>query len=795
VIALLILHAVIGTAVFASGRRLGRHAFAVAAIPHVAAIVWLTAAMPGIVDGRARTAHLSWVPALNIGVELRLDGLGAAMVALVSGIGLLVCLYAVSYFRPHDEHDESDGSVARHPEQTELGLGRLAGLMTMFAGSMLGVVLADDLIVLFTAWELTSISSYLLIGNEHTRFQARAAALHALLVTSAGGLVMMAGFVLIGQAAGSYRISDLVANPPTGTGVTVGAMLVLVGAFTKSAQYPFHSWLPGAMVAPTPVSAYLHSATMVKAGVYLVARLAPGFMSVPGWRPVVVGVGLFTMIVAGLRALRQYDLKLLLAHGTVSQLGLMMVLFGVGLPRAATAGCVLLLAHGLFKATLFMVTGTIDHQTGTRDIRRIPPLGARWRWTVAAGVVAAASMAGVPLAFGFIAKEAAYESMLHGGFLASSVVAACVVAGSMLTAAYSARIIWALAWTPRARIDPTSAHPFASPPSWAFAAPAGVLSVLTLVLGVAPAIADPLVTAAGQALHPSMSAADLAIWHGANRALALSALTLLVGGLLFVARGPVSKVLASGAGVPSGTAAYSGLLRGLNRVAGELTGRIQSGSLPFYSGVILGTAAVVPGVVLLTSTSWPGWPEATTSPAEIPVVAVLIGAAFGAAVVRRRFSAALFLGVVGYSMAGLFVVHGAPDLALTQAAIETLSTVVFVLVLRRLPDRFERRSTSGFRVLRAGISMTVAVAVFAFAITARGARTAQPVSTQIVEQSVPEGHGRNVVNVILVDVRGLDTLAEITVLAAAAVGAVALARVGRGTGRRPAAATHTEGPL
>ena len=212
---------------------------------------------------------------------------------------------------------------------------------------------------------------------------------------------------------------------------------------------------------------------------------------------------------------------------------------------------------------------------------------------------------------------------------------------------------------------------------------------------MAPAIADRLVTAAGRSLHASMPATNLAIWHGVNRALGLSALTLLVGGALFVARGPVSKVLASGAGVPSGTAAYSGLLRGLNRVAGAVTGRVQNGSLPFYSGVILGTAAVVPGVVLLTSTSWPGWPEATTSPAEIPVVAVLVGAAFGAAIVRRRFSAALFLGVVGYSMAGLFVVHGAPDLALTQAAIETLSTVLFVLVLRRLPDRFERRSTSG----------------------------------------------------------------------------------------------------
>jgi multicomponent Na+:H+ antiporter subunit A len=762
VIAILIVHAVVGLVVFASGARWQHRAFLVAAIPQLATFVWLMVRMPGVVDGDVLQTTVEWVPTLDIAIELRLDGFAALMVTLVSGIGFLVCVYAASYFRPHGDHPATEG------------LGRLAGLVVLFSGAMLAVVLADDLLLLFTAWELTSITSYLLIGNDHTRPAARAAALHALLVTSAGGLAMLAGFVLVGQAAGTYRMSEIIAQPPSGTTVTVGLMLVLIGAFTKSAQYPFHSWLPGAMVAPTPISAYLHSATMVKAGVYLVARLAPAFAHAPGWRPVVVAVGSCTMVFGGLRALRQHDLKLLLAYGTISQLGLMIVAFGVGLPDATAAACVLLLAHGLYKAALFMVVGVVDHQTGTRDLRRIPRLDRGWRSTIAVTVIAAASMAGVPLAFGFIAKEAVYDALMQGGFTASWLVAAAVVAGSVLTVAYSARMVWGIAWLPRVREGAS-----VEPPMWMFVAPGVVLGAVTVVFGVAPWLEDGPMNAAVRSLDATADAVHLAIWHGVNRALVFSAITLALGAVMFVRRADVSRLLATGAGIPSGTAAYSALLRGLNGVASATTGRVQNGSLPFYAGVIMATAAVLPGTVLLTSTSWPGWPEIATSPAEIPVAAILVGAALAAAIVRRRFSAALFLGVVGYAMAGLFVVHGAPDLALTQAAIETLSTVLFVLVLRRLPDRFERRSTHGFRVLRACISALVALTVFAFAITARGARTAEPVSTEIVERSVPDGHGRNVVNVILVDVRGLDTLGEITVLAAAAIGGVALARVGR----------------
>ena len=371
-------------------------------------------------NGRVTRQSLEWVPALDLSITLRLDAFAAVMALIITIVGLAVLGYSCSYFDPDDP-----------------GLGRLAGLLTLFGGAMLGIVLADDLITLFTAWEITSVVSYLLIGNEHTRTQARAAALHALLVTSTGGLAMLAGIVLIGQAAGTYRISELLRDPPTGTTVTTGLVLVAVGAFTKSAQYPFHSWLPGAMAAPTPVSAYLHSATMVKAGVYLLARFAPVFALHAPWRPLVVTVGLVTMIAGGLRALRQYDLKLLLAHGTVSQLGFLVVLFGVGIPGATAAGILAIVAHAAFKAALFLTVGVIDHQTGTRDIRLVPPLGDGWRVVKVTVVVAAASMAGVPLLAGFLAKEAAYDAFVGGPFAGSVVVATAVVAGSALTVAYS----------------------------------------------------------------------------------------------------------------------------------------------------------------------------------------------------------------------------------------------------------------------------------------------------------------------------------------------------------------------
>lgn len=761
---LLALHAVLGLAAIAAGDRLGRRAVWLGILGPVAAVAWLVAVLPGVLDDRPVDEVVRWVPNLDVDLQLRLDGFGALMVVLVSGIGVLVFAYA-----------------ARYLSATGPGVGRLIGLLTLFSGSMFGLVVADNLIVLYGFWELTSITSFLLIGNGHRDARARAAALQALLVTGAGGLAMLAGFVVLGQAAGTYRLSEILANPPeAGTAVTAALVLILLGAFTKSAQYPFHAWLPGAMVAPTPVSAYLHSATMVKAGIYLIARMAPAFDDVALWRPLVVGVGVVTMLGGGLRALRQTDLKLLLAMGTVSQLGFMVAVFGWGTEEAVTAGCVLLLGHGAFKAAAFMVVGALDHQHGTRDIRALPRPTRGWGPVTVTAVVSAASMAGVPLAMGFIGKEAALEAFHHARGGGAVLALLGITAGSVLTAGYSARFAFgALGRLARPDAAAECAASSLGPPALALAVPGALLAGASLLLGVLPALEDPLVDAAAGALDRAVEPVHLALWHGLNLPLLLSGVALIGGVALHLGRRTVDPVLALGHTPASSAGLYGLALRGLNALADRVTGIAQPGSLPIYLGVIATTAAVIPGGMLLTGESWPGWPDLVETPVHVPVAALVLGAALAASVVRRRFTAALYLGLVGYAMAGLFVVQGAPDLALTQVAIETLTTVLFVLVLRRLPDRFEHRTPRWRRGIRLAVAGSIGATVFFLALATGAEDPPTPTSDAMVERAYPDGEGRNVVNVVLVDFRGFDTLGEITVLTAAAIGTVALARAGR----------------
>lgn len=763
------LHALSAVIIVTAARRLGRGVWLVGAAAPLAVIVWLVAHAGALGRGETITAQLDWVTELGLAIDLRVDAFAALMLVLVSGIGVLVYAYAWRYF----------SAAAKGP--------RAAALLTLFAGAMLGVVVADNLLALFLFWELTSITSYLLIGLDDAEDDARAAAQQALLVTGMGGLVMLGGLVLLGQQAGTFVISELLAAPPSGTATAVAVVLVLVGAFTKSAQYPFHSWLPGAMVAPTPISAYLHSAAMVKAGIYLVARLAPAFADVGIWRPLVVAVGLLTMLAGGLRALRPFDLKQLLAFGTISQLGFLMVLFGIGRPAATAAGCALLLAHGLFKAALFMVVGIVDHETHTRDIRRLPALGPGWGPTKVVALLSAASMAAIPPLAGFIAKEQAYGALVDGS-TGDRLVLAGIVAGSVLTVAYSLRFAAALVRPdtvsdmvsgPPARRAPAAHHP-----DRRFIAPATLLAAATVVLGIAPRLWSGLIDHAAHALD-HRAHAHLVLWHGVSAPLVLSLCTLAAGIGVFAARRPFARVQAALAPPLSGTQVYDAAVRGLLRGAGRLTGRVQSGSLPVYVAVILLTATVSPALALLTGRWWPGWPAAVDHVAHIPIAALLVVGAVAATVTQRRFAAVLLLGVVGYAMSILFVVQGAPDLALTQFGVETLFVVVFLLVLRQLPARFRQRHTPVDRIARLAVAGAVGVFAMLMAIAASGSRTAAPVSREMSARAYPDGYGRNVVNVILVDIRGLDTLGEVTVLVAAALGIVALARAGRQPRERP----------
>ncbi|MBK5223571.1 MAG: DUF4040 domain-containing protein [Acidimicrobiia bacterium] len=759
---LVLLHALVAVLAPAVGARFGKRVFALTVIPSLATLVWLAVHLGDVLDGGAVTETYQWVPGLDLALSFRLDAFGALMVLLVSGIGALVVAYSAWYF-PH------------RPD-----LGRFAMLLCGFSGAMLGLVLSDNILLIFVFWELTSITSYLLIGFDDTRESARKAALQAILITGAGGLAMLAGLVLIGQqsSGGTWSLDEIVHNAPSeGAVMSWAVVLVLAGAFTKSAQVPFHMWLPGAMAAPTPVSAYLHSATMVKAGVYLIARLAPAFADVGLWRELTAGVGVATMIWGAYRALRQHDLKLVLAFGTISQLGFLVALFGWGDSKLLFAGTAMLLAHAFFKAALFMIVGVIDHQAHSRDLRRLSGLGRRLPATAIIATLAAASMAGVPPLLGFMSKEAGFlgfADSLHSG---ADLVLAGLVVGSILTTAYTARFLWgAFAVKPGAE-DPIGAE--VDRPLPPLIIPAGLLAVASLVGGLYAPLADELVRPAAAALHEPAGEYHLHLWPGFTLPLLLSAVALMGGLALFALRRPVAALQRKVAVDNGADDAFFALYNATLRAAARITRIVQPGSLSFYLSAVLITFAVVPAIVMMGDWEVPDGAVWAESPFQAVIGVIVTVGAVGATLTRRRFAAVLTLGTVGYGVAMLFVVQGAPDLALTQFLIETVVLVLFLMVLRRLPERFAPRRTSSLRAAHALVALGVGAFVFAMALASLAARTERPLGHEMSEVAYAEGGGRNAVNVILADIRAFDTMGEIVVIAVAAIGTAALVRAGR----------------
>lgn len=783
-------------------RRMGRSGFFLLALVPAGSLVWLAFQGPAAYDAgpsgsaaslaagglaaaqagpqAARGIVQSWdfIPTLGVQIAFRLDPLAWVMSLLVLGVGALVLLYCARYFTRDDE-----------------GLGGFGGQMLAFAGAMFGLVTADDLIVLFIFWELTTVLSYLLIGYAHVRLSARRSALQALIVTTAGGLAMLVGLILLGEAAGTYRVSgvlerasSLVADPATAGTVAAGAVLVLVGALSKSALVPFHFWLPAAMAAPTPVSAYLHAAAMVKAGVYLAARLAPGFAETAYWQPVVLGLGLATMVLGGYRSLRQTDIKLILAFGTVSQLGFMIAIVGLGTPAAALAGLAMVVAHALFKAALFLVVGVIDHQTGTRDLRKLSGLFRQSRALAVTGALAAASMAGLPLFGGFVAKEAVFEAFTHSPLppgLAAVMVAGLAV-GSGLTVAYSARFVWG-AFARKPGIADT---PF-TPITGLFVASPAVLALLGLVYGLWPAPVDAWVgpyaaeVAAGAAAATHDAGAQLgalphlAAWHGFGLPLALSAAGWAIGALLFLSRGAVGRLQSRLASPFDAERAYRAIVGAVDDAAIWLTGRTQRGSLFFYLAVILAVAALVPLSALIAGRVVLPAPDRLTfvdprSPL-VPVIGIAIAIGAVAAVrANKRFLAVLMVSITGYGLSLIFALQGAPDLALTQMLVETIVLVAFVLGMRSLPPQLRDRLGGRYRAVRIVIAAVFGTVMVLAGLAAMDARTAAPVSLQFPDLAYSDGGGLNVVNVTLVDIRAWDTFGEISVLALAATGVASL---------------------
>lgn len=751
-IALIVCHFVLAACAGPLVRRLGRRAFVVLALPPAAATVWAATEWDTAAAGRTVSRSWEWIPAYGVSFDLRLDALAELMVLLAAGVGTLVLLYCASYFT-----DDT-------PQ-----LAAFAGNLLAFAGAMLALVLADDLITLYVFWELTTVFSYLLIGHSSERKQNRRSALQALTVTTLGGLAMLVGFLILGQAAGTYRISEIVADPPETTlAVSVAVVLVLCGALSKSAIWPFSLWLPNAMAAPTPVSAYLHAAAMVKAGVYLVARLAPAFADVPVWRPAILVLGAATMLLGGWRALRLNDLKLVLAYGTVSQLGFLTVLAGAGNWDAALAAVAMILGHALFKAALFLVIGVVDRAAGTRDLRRLSGVGRSLPYVCAVAVLAAASMAALPPFLGFAAKEAAFYALLHGDTSDRWVLAATVV-GSVLTVAYTLRFVWG-AFCRKPGVADTPVRRVGA----AFLAPPALLAVAGLVLGPGVGWTDRLFGAYADAFPVPAHPYHLALWHGFGTVLLLSALTWAGGAVLFAGGTAVTRISRRIAW-PTADSVFGHLLLGLERLALQITGFVQRGSLSVYLATTLLVMLAGQLAVLFTDRPWRGAvaPRLWDAPLQGALAVLTCAAALFCLTVSRRMKAVVLAGLTGYGAALLFVVQGAPDLALTQFCVETVSMIVFVLVLRRMPVHFQESVSTWRRAVRIPVALGAAATLGVVVWVSGAARVAEPAGTAMVEEVADHGL-KDVVATILVDLRAWDTMGESAVLAAAAIGVTSL---------------------
>ena len=757
-LAILLAHAAAAVLAPVLVHRWGRQAFYPLALVPLGSLVWVALNWPGRGD---KTIHVDWVPELSMNITLRFDALAAIMSVLVLGIGALVLFYCAEYFHHHDGH-------------TEKRLPSFAAELVAFSGAMFGLVVSDNMMLLYLFWELTTVLSFLLVGHYAERATSRRAATQALLVTTAGGLAMLVGIVILGNASGTYLLSELVAKPPTGLAVSIGVALVLIGALSKSAIVPLHFWLPGAMAAPTPVSAYLHAAAMVKAGVYLVARMTPGFADSPAWRPMVVTLGLLTMLLAGWRAVREYDLKLILAFGTVSQLGLITLMVGAGGGDLMLAGLAMLCAHAMFKAALFMVVGIVDHATGTRDIRRLAGLGEQYKPLFVVAIAATASMAALPPFLGFVAKEADFTTLADGASLGAAApwVLGGVAFGSVFTTIYSLRFIYG-AFAGKGRSAPsqrvTEMH---RPPITFLLAPA-ILAAAGLVFGVWPTALDHVLddyadTLAGGAEY------ELALWHGVNLPLLLSILVLAAGTTAFFARKRLRRARIDYVPLGNADRIYDAVIRGADVFAVRLTALTQRGSIPATQTVILSTLVLVPVAMLLFGARDRPELRLWESPLQVVIGLIILAAALSATVLRNRLAAVLLVGVTGYGCGVIFVFHGAPDLALTQFLVETLTLVIFVLVLRTLPAEADGTRMRRHRIPRALLAVAVGASVTTLAAFAMAARTTRPIAELLPDAAYYRGHGANTVNVLLVDIRAWDTMGEISVLLVAATGVASM---------------------
>jgi len=701
-----------------------------------------------------------WLPELGIDISFRLDGLSLLFSLMILLVGLIVVIYARYYLSPRDS------------------MGRFYTYLLLFMGSMLGVVLSENIIQLLMFWELTSLSSFLLISYWQQREEASRGARMALTITGGGGLAMLGGFLLLGQMAGSYNLSDILL-----AGDTIRShehylpmlLLILLGVFTKSAQFPFHFWLPNAMAAPTPVSAYLHSATMVKAGIFLLARLFPALSGTPEWTWIVSTVGIITFLTGSYIALFKHDMKALLAYSTISHLGLIVALFGIGTPLAVVAGVFHIINHATFKASLFMLAGIVDHETGTRDMRQLRGLWRYMPYTMVLMVIAAAAMAGIPGLNGFISKEMFLEQVVEYGHTATPpwLLPAIVTLGAVFSAAYSIRIAHNVFFGGEPSDLPKEPHD----PSAGMQIPVAILVVGCIVIGLFPAMAEPLVTlVVGSSLQDAAPAIHLAIWHGFTPALYMSAIALVGGILVYRQREAFFSLQTLVDGRIDAKIIYNGTMRRLFAWSSAITMNADNLSqkrmlwILFVTAIVLGGYGFISGGSALAGNR----PMLPVDPMSVMVAVIMMAAAIATvAMHQQRFTALVLVSAVGLGVALTFVKFSAPDLALTQLAVEFITAVLLLLALFFLPQTTpdEQDRLRQARDIVIAVVSGLGIAALSYAVLTRGYDT---IADYFIANSVSGGGGANVVNVLLVDFRGFDTMGEITVLALAGLGIYAM---------------------
>ncbi len=754
--------------------RFGRNACALSAgAVTLSALIVLGSMVPGVMRSEVFTASVPWIPALGLNASLFLDPLGLMFAGMILGIGLLIIIYARFYLAAADP------------------MGRFFTYLLLFQGAMLGIVLSDNVLLLLIFWELTSLSSFLLIGFWRHSAEARQGARMALFVTGGGGLALIGGLLILGSIAGSYDLTvilqqkDVIQASPL---YLPALLLILGGCFTKSAQFPFHFWLPHAMAAPTPVSAYLHSATMVKAGVFMLARLWPVLAGTDAWFLIVATTGLVTMVFAACVALFKDDLKGLLAYSTISHLGFLTMLFGIGTPMAALVGVFHIINHATFKAALFLNAGIVDHEAGTRDIKRLGGLFGLMPIAGTLALVAGLSMAGVPPLNGFISKEMMLYEAADTVWLGQAwVFPVLATLGATLSVAYSLRYIVHVYFGKRRDDYPKSPHD----PGIGLWGPPAVLVALVVAIGLAPAlVAGPFVNlVAGAVTSGAVEPVKLALWHGVTPALFMSAAALGVGALLLAGHGRLDR-LWHAARLPEAKRLFdAGVLRAV-RLARQGTDLLQNGSLQRGMVALIGTAVVVGFAGFLSAGYVPGErPGVPASPAAVVGwIALIAATAMVVLTHKARYISLIYIGIVGLIISLAFVHLSAPDLALTQISVEVVTILLMLLALNLLPKQTPVESRPWRKIRDGGVAVAAGLGVggAAWAIMTR---PLDSISGYFWENAYSGGGGTNVVNVILVDFRGFDTFGEIIVLGIAALGIFALLeRVETGaSGRRLAA--------